>query len=571
MIIKAYTRKAETGGRPGPRRCGAVMKAVISVLVLLYPAVIPSGALHAQDTRGYEWFWVFYEKDHDKRISTVVYRPFFMRNAYASGKTFEASLMPLVYWKYGSAHGSEWKSLFGFVDSVDYRHGNGVQDYDFGIFPLLFYGNSTDVRDRYFMLLPFGGTVKGKLAQEHITAWVFPGFLLFFLYPPGLNLTTLAVLAASLIPVWVDYGAKDYTAWGILWPLIQRGTSPSRDDFRILPFYAHNYKKDVYDNYSFLMLANFQNVYLKNDVQRTVFILPFYGRRWNESGVAGSSTLLWPFFSWGFNRKAGDFELNFPWPLVMIQDCKNPYIYKRIYFPFYGNYIYEKKETFFITPLYFSMKDTTRALTAEYYFNALIVWYFKREYHGKPDAYYGKSWRYFKVWPLLQYEHDDRGNSNFNMLSLLPFRDPDGYEMLYQPLWTLFEYRTLAGGEKRMGIALRLYYQAWSGDFFYAKIPFLFTYREDKDVLTKISFLFSMFGYSRDGRGSRLRLFWIPISLGGSAPPEKTEPGSPPARAEREPDEPELPVELSLIQPGAAATEDGRTTLNSLHYSIRAF
>ena len=52
-----------------------------------------------------------------------------------SENTFEASLMPVVYWKYENKKKSEWKSLFGLIGSLDYVHNNGIKDYDFGIFP----------------------------------------------------------------------------------------------------------------------------------------------------------------------------------------------------------------------------------------------------------------------------------------------------------------------------------------------------------------------------------------------------------------------------------------------------
>jgi hypothetical protein len=85
--------------------------------------------------------------------------------------------------------------------------------------------------------------------------------------------------------------------------------------------------------------------------------------------------------------------------------------------------------------------------------------------------------------------------------------------MLYQPFWTIFEYRALASGESRVGLLLRLYYQVWGSDYLHIKIPLLLSYSRDKDELTNVSFLLSMFGYTRDVRGARLRLFWIPVTL----------------------------------------------------------
>jgi hypothetical protein len=492
--------------------------------------------VYSNDVPAFDWYWVFYEKEKNNRIQSVTTRPFYLENTEnKNGNIFKASLMPVLFWEYKTDKKTEWKSIFGLIESVDYVHSNGVRDYDFGVFPFFLYGDSKDSRDQYMHIWPFGGTVKGKLGQDRITTVAFPGVLLFFLYPPVFPPTwmNIAVFFISLIPAYVDYESRDYKAHGILWPLIQWGNSPTRDDKRILPFYSHNYKIDTYDNYSVLLIFNYGRVIMKHDEERTFFAFPFYGRRWNISSLRNSSTLLWPFFSYGYDIKRGVFEFNFPWPLVQWQTSHDPQIIKRIFFPFFGSYKEGNKEMFFLTPLYISLKRQSDVFESEYYINALIIWYFKRDYKTKPSPEYGSSWRYFKIWPLFQYEYDDRGNLSFNLLSLFPFRDPDGYEKLYQPFWTLFEYRRLESGEKRLGLLLRFYFQRWNDDLLSVKMPVLFSYGSSKNSNIDFSFmdyftlfcynsdkggeyigiLFSMFSYSNDRDGNYIRLFWIPICL----------------------------------------------------------
>jgi hypothetical protein len=492
-----------------------IYKIFFIALFVLFWSLLNEGIAFADKELTYDWFWVFYEYERDERMeSEVFFRPFFLRNIYTDRRVFEASLLP-VYWRNKTPRKDEKKFFLGLWSSVNYVHPSGVEDKDVFAFPLM-YGESPYERDRYFFLWPFGGTIKGKLVQDRISAYAFPGFLLFFLYPPSFppTWTMLGIIILSLIPVYVDYEYKDYKAWGILWPLIQRGKSPTRDDKRFLPFYAHNYKRDQYDNYSYLLIFNCQKLLLKDDVQNTFFAFPFFGRRWSRSENMNASTLLWPFFSWGYNKKRGAYELNFPWPLVQVQDSQKPYIKKRIYFPFYGIYEFRNQSTFFITPFYFTLKKQTKNFDSEYYFYAIIIWHFKRDYKKEPSPTYGRSWRYYKIWPLFQYEYDDRGNYSFNLLSLLFWRDPDGYEKMYQPFWTLFEYRTFQSGEKRLGLLLRTYYQRWGEDFLYIKIPLLFSYARSNGRLVELSFLLRMFSYSDDSRGEYLRLLWIPIRLG---------------------------------------------------------
>lgn len=365
------------------------------------------------------------------------------------------------------------------------------------------------------MLWPFGGTLKGKLGQAQITPILFPGILLFILLPPSgiFTWTTVGYLLASLVPVYVSYSRNNYKAWGILWPLVRRGTGPGKNDLRILPFYAHSFRKGMYKKYSILLLFNYKVTYFSNDTRKMFFFFPIFGRKWSSSGRISSYTILWPFFSWGYDKKLGVKEYNLPWPLVQIGDSRKPFIKKRIFFPFYGYYKYGNNETFFVTPLYFSLKKKGVRYDSAYYTNFLIVWWYKRNYHY-PSALHGNYWRYFKIWPLFSIEYNDAGDYHFNMLSLLPFRDSDGYEFMYEPLWTLFEYRRYKNGEKRLGVLFRTFYQRWGKNFYEMKIPLLFSISRHTGRLTHLSFLLYMFGYSHNMKGKYLKFFWIPIRIG---------------------------------------------------------
>ncbi len=456
----------------------------------------------------FDWFWCVYEKGTYYNSTYTVYRPLYLKNVYNEG-SFTASLMPVIYWKYITPRQHTTKGAFGFYESVDYW---GSQHYenDTGIFPFVLYGVSTDEKDRYFHLWPFGGTIKGKLATDTITTYIFPGVALFFLYPTSSYYVLAVYLVASLVPVYVHYTSKDYDAQGIFWPLIQWGKSPIRDDFRIMPFYAHSKKKGFYDTYSYGLLYNVRKEYIGNDTMNTVFLVPLYVRRWLESGKAEGSSLLWPFFSWGYNDKHGNFEINFPWPFVQLRDCDDPYIYKRIFFPFYGKYIEKNNTTFFITPLYFVLEKQNAGFESQYSIYGILFWYFKRDYSNEHQRY-GKHWRFYKLWPLFQYEYNDKGDSSFAFLSIMPFRDEEGYERLYQPLFSIIEYSKQSNGDRRFGLLLRTYFQSWNDNYFAMKIPFIISYSEKDNALNHISLLLSFFSYTNDDTVQELCIGWIPV------------------------------------------------------------
>lgn len=230
-----------------------------------------------------------------------------------------------------------------------------------------------------------------------------------------------------------------------------------------------------------------------------------------------SYTVLWPFFSWGYDLDTNERTYNLPWPLVQIGDSDKPKMKKRIFFPFWGRYETPGYESMFVTPLFFRIRDDGERFKSEYNITCFIAWYFKRDYSFEHE-YYGRSWRYFKLWPLFNVEWNDSGLYGINILSLLPFRDELGYEKLYQPFWTIFEYGEKPDGSKRMGILLRTYYQVWNKDEFKMKIPLIVNYESRSRSLKEFTLLLSSFGYEKNSDGEYLKILWIPLKIGEGLP-----------------------------------------------------
>jgi len=491
---------------------------IIYTVFRVLPVVIlfstGASALNAADARGYDWFWFLYEQDRISCFPSKTVTPFYHTVKLDDNEDYTASLPPLLFWKYTNDHSISRNWLLGLAGDVDYTHANGTEDYDMGLMPFILYGNSPDKKDRYFFLWPIGGTFKGKLVMDYVSPWVFPGVALFFLYPPQSLLYLPLYIIASVIPAYVSYGRGDYSAHGIFWPLIQWGSSPDRSDFRVLPFYSHNTKKDYYDNRSWFLLFNYDRTFMPGNREIDTFMVtPFFARRWDNQHIAGASTLFWPFFSWGYNKKLGDFEINFPWPFIVYQRSEKPFVRKKIFFPFYGHIVHERDETEFITPLYFRMKRDNDSFSSDYTITALIIWNFYREYKNEPSEYYGNKWHFFKIWPLFRYESNDKGDVHFNLLSILPLRDPAGYEKIYDPLFSLIEYHR-EKDVRRFGLLLRTYYQCWDDRTFQSRVPLLFRYASFDGKITEFTILCSMFGYEKNGEGSYFRCFWIPIRIG---------------------------------------------------------
>ncbi len=520
-----YPMKHATGTK---RRTAAWRRAAVRILLIPCAFVIVAGGAAAakpaeaarrppvnEHAVTYDWFWLFYEDERGRDTATFVVRPFYLKHGTRES-FFQASLMPFLFWRYRKPGYDKWKWLFGLGQSDDVRRGN-ARDFDFGFFPLLFFGFGTDsVRENYFFLWPLGGTMKGKFVTDRLTACIFPGVLLFVFFPPAtlLSYQTLAWGVISLLPAYLSYEVGDFRAWGVLWPLFHYGRGGLREEFRLLPFYSHFVKRGWYDKYSFLFVINYQRYYYADDLQQTFFLFPLFGRKWSRSGRMSAVTLLWPFFSWGYDKRIGDWELNIPWPLVQFKDCENPKIRKRIFFPVYGRYRYVNNETVFITPLYFRLTKKSYRFDSQQHIALLVFWFYRRDYHRNADPYYGRRWRYFKLWPVFSVEYNDLGDRAFNLLALLPFRDREGYERLYQPFWSVIEFEGFRSGERRLGLLLRLYRQRWGPDFFHVRIPFLISAARRENRLTELTFFEHMLGYQMRPKGRYMRLFWIPIRIG---------------------------------------------------------
>ena len=493
-------------------------KLILQIFFLLTGIVFFSHLLSAEPVKNKEtsteWFWFFYEHTADQNSSSYVYRPFYMEKSDKEN-LFQASLMPFFFWRYKNDKKDTTSGFLGLYESTDYIHSDKKRDYDNGCMPLFLYGKGDRSEDKYLFIYPFGGDLRGKLAYDRISPYVFPGIALFFLFPPSgvFTLQTTLFTLASLIPVYTEFKDKDYTGTALFWPFIAWGKGDKREDFRIIPFYGHNSKPGWYDNYSYMFLINYRELYLSDDVKYTFVFFPFFGKKWSKSGKIKSYTLLWPFFSWGYDLDKNERIYNLPWPIVQIGDSDNPKTKTRIFWPFYGTHKTSGYESMFVTPLYFRIQTGKDYFKSEYHITCIIAWYLKRDY-SYDHEYYGRSWRYFKLWPLVQVEWNDCGMYGLNVLSLLPFRDAEGYEKLYQPFWTLFEYRKKPDGEKQLGILMRTYYQIWNDDFFRMKVPFVVNYERRGNSIKEFTLLLRSFGYEKDKDGTWLKLFWIPLKIG---------------------------------------------------------
>ena len=109
---------------------------IVIFLIALFYVFLPDTPLFAQKYSTYNWFWMFYEYEKTDTAMSFTCRPFFMRNV-TKGVMFDASLMPVFYWRYKTDKKDSYKGLFGLMGSEDYVHTDGVKDFDLIFFPFI--------------------------------------------------------------------------------------------------------------------------------------------------------------------------------------------------------------------------------------------------------------------------------------------------------------------------------------------------------------------------------------------------------------------------------------------------
>ncbi|MCL1833780.1 MAG: hypothetical protein FWG49_04690, partial [Leptospirales bacterium] len=129
----------------------------LTLFFLVALSVYSYGAEVNNKYKSINWFWFFYEEAESAAGKTVVYRPFYLE-ASNEENLFQASLMPIFFWRYKHNEKSDTtKGFFGFYESTDYKHSNGKRDYDSGLIPLFLYGKGDRERDNYLFVYPLGG------------------------------------------------------------------------------------------------------------------------------------------------------------------------------------------------------------------------------------------------------------------------------------------------------------------------------------------------------------------------------------------------------------------------------
>jgi len=307
-----------------------------------------------------------------------------------------------------------WPLYFGSESGTESQREKGESNDDVWLFPLLAWGEQPG-EGSYFTMLPFGGTLKGKLLADEINIYVFP-----------LYLTTVA---------------GDWNSTHVLWPLIAWGSSPTRSHFRVLPFWSAS-DGERYHRRSLLWPIFHWHTVLRGDREvKGWMVFPLLGRRAATDGSSWQWTFLFPLFQFARDERTGDTYDAILWPIY--KRSVRPGVETSIWFwPFWGNTVTEDKElTFYIWPLGWSTWQLKGKIEAKRnYFVPIWMRSTTGPVGEEPTAVATRSW------PLFSHETRPDGTTRGRFPEIIPVFGWDAGERVYADLLSLVRWESDADG-----------------------------------------------------------------------------------------------------------------------------
>ncbi|TGL37257.1 hypothetical protein [Leptospira perdikensis] len=429
----------------------------------------------------YHQFWFLYESEKRGRQSYLAFRPFYMGfqdKTYAF--RFKSYLSPF-YYKEETNYWYTWSSLF-FFSGTGFKHEEGDEDEDILFTPLFIWGKGESQRENYFSIFPIYGKIRNKLSYQE--------------------------LSYVLFPVYSEWKYKTYEAKSILWPFVMWGGSETRSDFRIFPLYSKKEHEGKYKRQSFLwpfFQWGEERLDKREPTTYSIFF-PFYNSKDSRDGNMKSRAYLWfpilnSLFSYGYDKKTGQTNYTALFIFFQYTTSEKNDTQKLVFFPFYGFSYFANKEAEFITPFYIRLSQNTSHLKASSHFLLPFYSQMKSEY-----VQTGREDYYLKLWPLFRYHKDPDGNFGWNTLAIIPVRF-EVMEDVWEPIFSIIEYKRSSNGEKRLHLITRLYTHRWTEEETHIHIPILLEYSKSPTGF-RYELAYGFFGIDTRDTKNKYKLLW---------------------------------------------------------------
>ncbi len=447
-------------------------------------AKLPKHTFGERPTKKYNQFWFLYQSEKKLGQDEFYIRPFYSKyHENLSAHDYKTSLYPL-YYSEKTEHWSKWTFFFIFSGDTTKHDDTGADD-DFVISPMFQFGKGETEKDKYFAFFPFFGKIKSKLSWSEIN---------FFLFP-----------------IYADWRHKEFKARSLIYPVFVYGSSDIRTELRIFPFYSRKSHMAKFEHNTVLWpFIQWGKDFLdKKEPTSYSLFFPFYNLKNSMYGNMKARAYLWvpilgSVFGYGEDKRTGEVDYNFLFYFFQYGYSNSRDYRKHIIFPFYGYSHFASKQFRFITPLYINLQTDTYGLKSDLTYLVPFFIFNKRKFikEEREDSY-------FKFWPIFVWQKDSEGNMNWNIISPLPIRS-ETFERVWDPIFSLIEYKKMINGEKRFSLLMRLYTQRSSEKEFHLYIPLLLDMSLEEES-NSYQFMYGLLGYKSSKEKNTISLFWFEI------------------------------------------------------------
>ncbi|HEY4417277.1 MAG TPA: hypothetical protein VGO57_16420 [Verrucomicrobiae bacterium] len=429
---------------------------------------------------------LFYSEQKPQE-STLAFPPFYSDYQSPSLETREYDVLyPLFSYEY---YGAEWRwqlgELFSFAGG---KQADEFHTHRFTLFPVYFQQRSLDTNLNYTAVFPFYGHLQGRLFRDKMFFVMFPIY--------GQTQKKDIVTDNYFYPIGHIRNGNGLHGWQV-WPF---AGSEHKDINSITNGFGDVSLSPGHDN-SFIMWPFWfdQN----NDLGTTNPVtmrasIPFFAKI--RSSLRDQTSVIWPLFAWVDDRGLQYHEWEGPWPFVIFARGEGKHT-SRVW-PIFsesrkneqkdGQPVWQESDSY-AWPLYRYKHYHLPPFDQER--TSVVFYLFVNVAEKNTDTGEHKGWN--ELWPLYHWRRDFNGNERLQILAPLEVVLPTNRGILrnWTPLWSLWvSEKNPTTGADSQSLLWNLYH------------------REAAPAHKKISLLFGLFQYQRDGENHRTRLFYLTIS-----------------------------------------------------------
>jgi hypothetical protein len=420
----------------------------------------------------------FFYSEKKEDDQTIAFPPFFSnyKNSIIDSSEYDI-LYPLLTYEHYS---DEWRWQFcQLIAFAGGRQPDDFQTHQFTLFPLYFQQRSQDTNLDYTAVVPFYGHLQNRLFRDKI----------FFV----------------MFPIYSQSQKKDIVTDNYFYPLIHVRNGNGLHGWQVWPVVGSEHKIVTTETNGFGDISTIgghdqsflfwpfwisQNNYIGTEDPETFRAsLPLFVKE--RSPLRDQTSWLWPLFTWVDERGEKYHEWEGPWPFVIFARGEGKTT-SRVWPVFSQSHNATQESDSYIWPLYrykhfhadpFDQKRTS-----------ILFYLFANVAEKNTETGAHKGWQ--SLWPLYFWQREFNGNERLQIFAPFEVVLPTnrGIERNWSPLWSLWRAeKNPKSGADSESLLWNLYR------------------REAAPEHKKISLLFGLFQYQRDGENHRTRLFYLTI------------------------------------------------------------